>query len=296
MNKNISLNKQGDYICGRFTAMASPCELLFDTHNIDAVRPLFELALQETQRIEDKYSRYRAGNLMHAINNCAGKPVSIDHETYKLLEFANICYELSSGKFDVTSGILRRVWVFDGSANVPRKDDVEKLLPFISWQKVKFDHKQVLLPTGFEIDFGGIGKEYAVNRVAQLLNAKMPEVSILVNFGGDIQVTRPRLTQSFWQIGIENPTSNKAKAIVNIAHGGLATSGDANKFLCKNGSRYSHILDPTTGFPVAQAPRSITVASEQCIHAGLMATLSSLQGKDAEHFLNEQSLLHWCYR
>jgi thiamine biosynthesis lipoprotein len=291
-----TLSLQGDYICGRFFAMASPCDILFDCTDLAKVKPFFLQAVAETKRIEAKYSRYKNDNLLYKINNSLGKPVAIDDETVQLLNFANTCYEVSQGKFDISSGILRKAWKFDGSDNLPTKQQVKALMPYIGWHRVSYNDTSILLPEGFELDLGGIGKEYAVNKAAQLLQAALPQLSVLVNFGGDIQVTRERKQSPYWQIGIENPTSEQGTAVVNIAKGGLATSGDANRYLLKDGKRYSHILDPSTGYPIEHAARSVTVASEHCIQAGLLATLALLQGEHAETFLQEQGLSYWCYR
>jgi thiamine biosynthesis lipoprotein len=296
MSVPFSLHLNGDHSCGRFSAMASPCEILFDCTDKSRVTPLLKLAYEETQRIERKFSRYVKNNLLYKINNAGNSPVSIDEETFGLLTFANTCYDISEAKFDITSGILRKAWLFNGSGNLPSPQQVEDLKPFIGWDRVLFDKHQIIMPTGFELDFGGIGKEYAVNKVATLLQSLMPQVSILVNFGGDIQVTKAREKLPYWQVGIDNPLANETTAIVNIANGGLATSGDANKYLLKDNVRYSHILDPTTGYPVLGAPRSVTVASQHCVQAGLLATLALLKGKGAESFLKDQEVIHWCYR
>lgn len=296
MTLPFSLHLKSDHVCGRFFAMASPCEILFDTTQISQVEPMLALAFDETKRIEQKYSRYVLNNLMYKINNSHAKPISIDPETYQLLTFANTCYEISDAKFDITSGILRKAWTFDGSSNLPSPTLVNKLKAFVNWKQVSFNQKALTMPVGFELDFGGIGKEYAVNKVATLLSEHLPNMSILVNFGGDIQVTKPRTKLPYWQVGIDNPLADSSSAVVNIANGGLATSGDANKYLLKDGIRYSHILDPSTGYPVVDAPRSITVASQHCVQAGLLATLALLKGKGAESFLKEQGLTYWCYR
>jgi len=292
----FAVYQKDDHICGRFSAMASPCEILFDTSDKNSVYDLMALAYAETKRIEQKFSRYINGNCVGLINASKGKAVTIDEETFQLFNFANTCYEISDGMFDITSGILRKVWRFDGSDNVPSRAQVNALLPYIGWHNVVLDEKSVCLPAGFEIDFGGIGKEYAVNKVTQLLALTLPNTSILVNFGGDIQVSQARKNKAFWQIGIENPSGDEHSAIVNIAQGGLATSGDANRYLLKDTKRYSHILNPKTGYPVEDAPRSITVASQQCVQAGLLATLALLKGKQAERFLKQQDVLFWCYR
>lgn len=297
MTKPFDIQLHSDHISGHFSAMASPCEVLIDCLDEKLAMQLTQLAHQEASRIEHKYSRYRTDNLIYQINNGDGRAIDIDAETFKLLEFANTCYQLSDGMFDITSGILRKAWKFDGSANVPTPEQVEALTDSLGWEKVEFNQQHITMPAGFEVDFGGIGKEYAVDCVAKSCLQHAPEISVLVNFGGDIQVTRPRHKQPFWQVGIEDPSQKTGQmVVVNIANGGLATSGDAKRFLLKDGKRYSHILNPKTGFPVEQAPRSVTVATDHCIQSGLLATMALLQGSQAENFLQQQKVTHWCFR
>jgi thiamine biosynthesis lipoprotein len=292
----LTLCAKENFYCAEFSAMASPCEVLIETHDKSLAMHLASMAQQEALRIERKYSRYRTDNLMYAINHQAS-PVVIDEETHRLLEFADTCYQLSQGLFDITSGVLRKAWKFDGSDNIPSQAVITPLLKFVGWKKVKFSSEMIHLPPGFELDFGGIGKEYAVDRVATKLQQTAKETSVLVNFGGDIQVTCPRQNNAPWFVGIENPlTDNQGQSIVKIFSGGLATSGDARRFLQKDNQRYSHILDPTTGYPVIKPPRSVTVASANCTQAGLLATLTLLQGEGAETFIKQQGVTHWIYR
>ncbi|MBC3767517.1 FAD:protein FMN transferase [Neptunicella marina] len=277
--------------------MASPCELLIDTDDMLVAQQLVALAYQETKRIEQKFSRYLPDNIVHQINSAEGNPVAIDDETFKLLSFADTCYQISQGMFDITSGVLRKAWRFDGSDKLPDDSLVQDLMPFIGWQKIHFDQHQLRMPKGYELDFGGIGKEYAVDKVAQVCLQAQPTISILINFGGDIQITRARDGQQPWVIGIENPLNqDKAVKTLSLYHGGMATSGDSRRYLLKNGERYSHILNPHTGYPVKNAPRSVTVIAEHCIQAGLLATLALLQGEQAEAFLKQQQVQHWCMR
>ena len=294
---NFNIEQKSDHFIGRFSAMASPCELLIETQNPKQAQHLTAIAYKETKRIEQKFSRYLPNNLISKINNSQGKPVAIDDETFRLLEFANSCFLLSDGMFDITSGVLRKAWKFDGSANLPVASTVNKLLPFIGWQKVKYDQATVLLAKNMELDFGGIGKEYAVDCVAKICAGSAPKVSVVVNFGGDIQVTHPRINHQHWLIGIENPEDDMVShKILKIVSGGLATSGDARRYLLKNGKRYSHILNPKTGYPIESAASSVTVAAPHCIQAGLLATLALLNGANAEAFLEQQQVKYWCYK
>ncbi|MEP7705960.1 FAD:protein FMN transferase [Paraglaciecola sp. 25GB23A] len=277
--------------------MASPCELLIDTQDEKLAKQLTSIAQAEVIRIEKKFSRYRTDNLLHQINHSQGQSVIIDDETYRLLQFANTCFELSDGMFDLSSGVLRKAWNFNGSDQLPSPELVSSLLPRVGWQRLRFTSNELIMPADMELDFGGIGKEYAVDCVAKLCNQLAPKLSVVVNFGGDIQVTCPRKKDQSWHIGIESLQGEDLTAqLLHIKAGGLATSGDARRFLLKNGKRYSHILNPNTGYPVEDAPRSVTVAASHCIQAGLLATLALLQGPEAEQFLQNQNVQFWCYR
>ena len=291
-----SIEQKSDHIIGRFAAMASPCELLIETQDPLQANHLTSLAYNESKRIEHKFSRYLPNNPMANINRSAGKPVAIDDEIFRLLEFANSCNQLSEGMFDITSGVLRKAWKFDGSDNLPTPKVVKTLMSHIGWNKVKYDQTSITLAEGMELDFGGIGKEYAVDCVAKLCAESAQKTSVVVNFGGDIQVTRARYNYQPWHIGIENPEDVEATKILKIVSGGLATSGDARRYLLKEGKRYSHILNPETGYPIENAARSVTVAAPHCIQAGLLATLALLKGAKAESFLEDQGVKFWCYR
>jgi len=282
-----------------FNAMASPCEVLVDCVSKSQALKLGKIAAQEAWRIEDKYSRYQQQSVCGQLNFKAGKTCNIDQETYLLLKFADDCYQMSDGLFDITSGVLRKAWRFDSSDNIPSQQQINALLPFIGWQKTSLTEHSFLMKKGMEIDFGGLGKEYAVDRALQLIN-EQTDAPVLINFGGDLAVNKARLVkdaQQAWQVGIDHPSFSQDKSvIVEMTAGAVATSGDANRFLLKNGKRYSHILNVKTGWPVENPPSAITVAAPQCIQAGFLATLALLQGKNAEQFLTEQEIKFWAIR
>jgi len=280
---------------GRFQAMGSPCEVLTDSGNKAMVEAVTTGVAAEAWRIEDKFSRYLEGNIIHRINSANGRPVEVDSETAGLINFAVTLFEISDGRFDITSGVLRTVWTFDGSANVPPQDAIDSVMAHVGWQQATWQDSQLTLAPGMEIDLGGIGKEYAVDRCTNIAKG-IGTIAAMVNFGGDLSVTGPPANRDAWKIGIEGPTPDSAERLVDLRHGALATSGDARRFLIRDGVRYSHILDPTTGWPVADAPSSITVAADTCTQAGMLSTLAMLNGADAEDFLSNQSILYWCRR
>jgi thiamine biosynthesis lipoprotein len=278
---------------GSFRAMASPCEVLVDTPDAEAASRAAQVAADEAWRIEQKFSRYRDDNIVRAINRADGAAVEVDEETARLLDHATRCHELSGGAFDITSGVLRRVWKFDGSDRLPEVAAVAEVLKLVGWGKVEWKAPRLRLKPGMEIDFGGIGKEYAVDRAAELAAVACDGAPLLVNFGGDLFANSSRRDAQPWRVGVESLAPDSKAPRVGLNRGGIATSGDAHRFLSKDGVRYGHILDPRTGWPVKDAPRSVTVLQANCSQAGLLSTLAILQGKDAEQFLKDQGVEHW---
>ncbi len=295
--RKISVERGDGYWRGQFFAMASPCEVLCETDAAEEARRLTELAAVEAWRVEDKFSRYQQGNIVDRINEAAGAAIEVDTETSQLIDFSVTLYEISAGRFDITSGVLRHVWRFDGSSNIPSAASIEKLMRHVGWDRVTWEAPILRMGSGMQIDFGGIGKEYAVDRAATLVR-KASGASCLLNFGGDLVAIRRPRRQETWKVGVEaaDASNSNAERLLNLAVGGLATSGDARRYLVKNGIRYSHILDPTTGWPVPDAPRSITVAADTCTQAGMLSTLAMLEGAQAEAFLDAQQVRYWCNR
>lgn len=292
----FTVSKRDNHWLISFSAMASPCEILVKLNKVSEVNHLASLALTETRRIEQKFSRYCDDNIIHRLNHSNGTAVEVDEETGRLLTYAAHCFELSDGRFDVTSGVLRKAWKFNGEAVTPNQKLIESLLTKIGWQKVDWGGRAIILQPGMEIDLGGIGKEYAVDRVAQLLFEELG-VSMLVNFGGDIRGRARKDDDQPWVIGLEDPSKeNRALGEVRLSEGSIATSGDAKRFCLVDGNRLGHILDPTTGWPVAGAPRSVTVVADTCTSAGLLSTLAMLRGAEAESFLEAQEITHYCVR
>jgi FAD:protein FMN transferase len=294
MNRNFQLEKSERGFVGRFEAMASPCEVLIDSADEGLAQRIGETVAKEAWRIETKFSRYRDDNIVHQINSAEGAPVTVDGETAQLIDFAAHAFQVSDGLFDLTSGVLRRVWKFDGGSRIPSREQVAEILPIVGWSHVQWSSPELVLQAGMEIDFGGIGKEYAVDRAAALVR-EFADVPILVNFGGDLYANAPPSYQDYWVVGVEN-IGGLQSARIQLQRGGLATSGDARRFLLRDGLRYPHVLNPQSGWPVMDAPHSVTVAAATCVEAGLLATLAMLQGEDAEAFLAAQDVLHWIQR
>lgn len=291
MTTNAVLEKTAHGWRGQFKAMASPCEVLMRELPAAQARQIVDAVAAEAWRVEQKFSRYRDDNIVYAINHAGGNWCELDDETERLLDYAHSCWQLSDGMFDITSGVLRRAWKFDGSDRIPSQSQIRPLLDQLGWSQVQRKVGAVQMPAAMELDFGGIGKEYAVDRALQLAR-QLTDTPLLVNFGGDIAAWCGDAEP--WQVGLEGLGDGKLAGSFALANGALATSGDSRRYLLHNGERYSHVLDPHTGWPVADAPHSVTVFAAQCTLAGMLATLALLRGADAEKFLLQQGVQYWC--
>lgn len=281
-------------IRGAFRAMASPWEV----HVAGAVRAELQAVTAavaaEVRRIERKYSRYRDDSVVAQIVGSRGQPLKVDEETARLLDYAQTLWRESEGRFDITTGVLRRAWTFDGSDRVPSAEQIAALMPLVGWDKLEWDRVTLRLRDGMQIDFGGIGKEYAVDR-ALAQAGTLTTRPVLINGGGDLAANAPPQPDQPWRVGIDPGTQARAPSL-KLFRGAVATSGDAHRFLLRDGIRYSHVLDPRTGWPVQAAPHSVTVLADTCSEAGSHSTVAMLHGAQAERYLREQDVLHWVLR
>ena len=227
--------------------MGSEC--ILNLHDADTA--LAKAAEDEIFRIERRYSRYRADSILADINRASamGGSIEVDEETASLLDYAFACHRKSRGLFDITTGALRRVWNFPGS-KVPEAAAIERLLAVVGLEKVIWSRPLLSFPlAGVELDFGGICKEYAADRAAAICS-EGGVASGFVNLGGDISVIGPRPDGTPWPIKIRDPrATDKSHAVIHLSKGGLATSGDYERCITFGGKRYSHILNPRTGWP-----------------------------------------------
>lgn len=278
----------------RFRAMGSPCEIRLDgppVRDRAASAALFAAAVAEVERLEARYSRYRESSLLSQINRVAarGGELEVDEETAGLLDYAEACHRESEGRFDVTSGILRRAWRFE-AGHLPDPAAIEALLDRVGWEKLVWRRPRLAFPTaGLELDFGGIVKEYAADRVAGLLQAAGAPHA-LVNLGGDVRVAGPRADGRAWRIGIRHPRRRGALlGHVALGEGALSTSGDYERCIEIGGRRYGHVLDPKTGWPV-RFMASASVVATLCVLAGSASTIAMLRGEQGPGWLAELGL------
>jgi thiamine biosynthesis lipoprotein len=271
--------------------MASENEIQLDA-DAQRARRAADAAIADVRRIEAKYSRYLDDSLTTRINRAAGgAPVDIDAETAALITYADRCYAQSGGLFDITSGVLRRAWDFRRQPPVlPDEAALAAARARIGWADVEWNERTIRLPRpGMEIDFGGIGKEYAADRMATIL-FDHGIAHGLANLGGDVRAIGTQANGAPWRVGIKHPRQDgKTIASVELADGAVATSGDYERFFELDGRRYCHILDPHSGMPVRYL-QSVSVVAPLCIVAGSCSTIAMLMQAEGEAFLKQQGL------
>lgn len=269
-----------------FKAMACDCEIQLYAKDSVRGRTAIDAAIAEVRRIEVSYSRYLPDSVVSRINRMSGlDAVAVDEETAGLLGHADACHEISHGLFDITSGVLRRAWDFRGGL-VPSEVALAAILPLVGWDKVEWDGSHIRLARlGMEIDFGGIGKEYAVDRAAASLHAYDIHNAI-VNLGGDVRALGPHADGTPWDVHISHPREpGSILTTLSLDCGALATSGDYQRYFIHEGRHYCHILNPLTGMPVTTW-QSATIISALSIDSGSIATIAMLLEAKALEFLD----------
>lgn len=276
-----------------FKAMGSFCEIqLFDESRIHAKNIVNQLA-GEVTRLERKYSRFREDSFLTEINSSAGNKLglAIDEETQSLINHALNCFEQSDGLFDITAGALNKIWDFK-KAVIPSQSQIDAAQSHVGLNKISCKDCHIHLPQDMQIDFGGIVKEYAADSAARLGRSLGVEHG-LVNLGGDFSVIGPQPGNKPWRVGISSPISESGiMAKIDLDDGGLASSGDYERFFMHEGQRYSHILNPMTGWPSAGL-RAVSVAANLCSVAGSVATIAMLKNEvEAKAWLKDSGLAY----
>ena len=280
----------------QFKAMGGPCELRLYAPDRVRADQYAAAARAEILRLEQRYSRYRDDSLTSLVNRSAGdsRGVEIDAESAALLDYAHTAWEQSEGLFDISSGVLRRVWDFK-SRRVPTQREIDGILPLIGWQRLRWERPRLVLPlAGMELDFGGYVKEYAADRAAQACREAGARHGF-VELAGDIALVGAHPDGAPWHIGVRDPRApERAVASIPLAAGAIASSGDYERYFEIDGRRYSHLLNPKTGWPV-QGLAAVSVVAPQCLIAGTASTIAMLKGAvDGPRWLNDLGLRHLC--
>ena len=270
----------------RFPALGTTCDIQYAAPGGKAQRELFEqVAVSWVAAFEAKYSRFRPTSLISRINDAAGKAwVEVDDDMDRMLELCDTFFAMTSGVLDPTALPLIQLWNWKAHpAVIPSVAAIEAALRLVGWNKVQRRPGRIFLPeTGMALDFGGFGKEYAVDIVAQIaLDHGISNV--LVDFGHDLRALGAPPGRPAWHIGLEDPQRPglAAETIAVAGNVGLASSGDYLRSFNFAGRRYGHIIDPRNGRPVANGCQQATVISDTCLQAGVLSTAAFVLGVPA---------------
>ncbi len=264
-----------------FTAMSTACRVNFRTTNSALARALQDEVLEWVTAFEAKYSRFIPDSLISRINAASGEHwVEVDAETDAIF---NLCQEMiffTKGVFDPTSLPLIRLWNWKANpAVIPTEDTIAATREIVGWRKIQRRKGGIFLPhKGMCLDLGGIGKEYAVDRVLTMCMDR-GITNVLVDFGQDVRVHGQPADKPAWHIGLDDP-KNPGHCWTGVAvnNHAVATSGDYLRHFTIDGRRFGHIIDPRTGWPVDNKVMAVSVIAPSCSFAGIISTAAFILG------------------
>ncbi|MEZ0611585.1 FAD:protein FMN transferase [Fibrella sp. WM1] len=252
-----------------------------------------DAAIAEVSRIEALLTTFRPDSQTNQINAMAGiAPVVVDAEVFALIERSLKLSSLTQGAFDITyGGIDKRLWNFDTTMDaLPDPEQVRQSVQLIDYRKVRLDAAEqsvMLVESGMRIGFGGIGKGYAAER-ARYVMQQLGVQSGVVNASGDLTAWGTQPNGQPWTIGIADPNARQtAFSRLSISGYAVATSGDYEKYVLIGGKRYSHTIDPRTGYPVTGL-KSVTIIAPNAELADALATPIMVMGPQVGLHLIDQ--------
>jgi len=265
-----------------FQALGTRCEVQYAAADAARAAAFEHAAVTWVQRFEAKYSRFRPDSLVSRINTAAGRAwVEIDAEMEQMLDLCGSLHFLTGGVLDATALPLLRLWNYKAEQpRVPGDEEVAAARRLVGWSKVQRAPGKVILPEpGMALDFGGFGKEWAVDIVAQIAGEHGIKAA-LVDFGHDLRAVGLPPGRPAWHVGLEDPQRpGTPRGSIAISGGqGVASSGDYLRCFMVNGRRYGHIIDPRTGRPVANGCLQATVIAGSCLQAGVLSTTAFVLG------------------
>jgi thiamine biosynthesis lipoprotein len=256
--------------------LGSPFEVTAVAKDTTKANEYIDLAVAEVKRIENLISDWIPTTQISEINHNAGiKPVKVDTEVFELVERAIKISQITNGAFDISYASMDKIWKFDGSMKVmPTEEAIKNSVAKIGYKNIILnpkDHTIFLKLEGMKLGLGGIGQGYIADKVKDLLFSKGC-ISGIINVSGDINAWGKQPDGKPWTVGIVNPLNkNKIFATFPIEDSAVETSGSYEKYVNFNGIRYSHIIDPRTGYP-ASGIVSVSVFAKQTEIADAMAT------------------------
>jgi thiamine biosynthesis lipoprotein len=272
--------------------MGSRFDITVVAKDSNSGKAYIDKAIAEIKRIEKRISSWDPASETTEINRNAGiGPVKVSTELFELIQRSVGISKLTDGAFDITYASMDRIWKFDGSmTQMPSKEEIKASVAKVGFGNIVLDPVATtvfLKVKGMKIGFGAIGKGYAADRAKELLMAQGVAAGI-INAAGDMNTWGQQPSGQDWQVAITNPMDkNKVFALLPINNGAVVTSGNYEKYVQFNGKRYTHIIDPRTGYP-SSGIVSVTVFAPKAELADALATSVFVMGKEAGlHRINQ---------
>jgi len=284
---------RGDFDRLTFHAMGTQCQVLFRTPSFKVREQFRRAVVAWVTAFEANYSRFRPDSLVSRINAMAGRDwVETDGELDSILKLCDWFTWRTGGVFDASTLPFVRLWDYQSDhPMIPGGEQIRRALELVGWSKVQRRPGGIFLPhTGMGIDLGGIGKEYAVDRVFEQSRQWAIE-DIAVDFGRDLRVRGEPPEGGEWRVGLEHPLDpQRCSGGVAVRDRAVATSGGYLRSFTAGGKSYSHILDPRTGWPVDNGCQSVSVIAPTCTEAGVLSTTAFVLGREKGLPLLEQAI------
>lgn len=240
-------------------------------------------SIAEVKRIETLLTEFSTTSQTALLNVNAGiDPVQVDAEVYSLIERCKRISSLTQGAFDITAGVLKKLYNFKGETfTFPEDDVIAQKLQGVGADKIVLSspNKVYLTKPGMRISFAAVGKGYAADKVKSMLMHKGVHSGV-INASGDLTVWGTRADGAPWKVGIADP-SDRSKILlwIPVENASVATSGDYEQYFESDGRRYSHTIDPKTGRPVSGI-KSVTVISPSAELSDALATAVFVMGAE----------------
>lgn len=264
-----------------FRALGTACVIQFRLPDERAALAFAADALGWLGDFEAKFSRFRPDSIVSRVNEAAGREwVAVDAAMERMLDLAEGLHNLTGGILDASMLPLLRVWDWKTvHTRLPEAAEVARALALTGWRKVQRRPGAVFLPeAGMGLDFGGFGKEFAVDRLASLARERGIR-DALIDLGRDIYALGGNGVHPFWHVGIEDARRpGSCCAGLALSDRAVSASGDYARFFLHDGVRYGHILDPRTGWPVRHGLRGVHVIAQSCLEAGVYSTAIFVMG------------------
>lgn len=266
----------------KFPALGTDCQLIYRPPSRRQGMAYRDAAVAWVREFEQKYSRYREDSLISKINRAAGSEwVETDAELESMFALCDHYHWCTAGVFDPTTLPLMKLWDYKALQPVlPSEEAIRAAMEVVGWQRVQRRARAVFLPLkGMALDLGGIGKEYAVDRVVDQARA-FGISDLMVDFGRDVRCIGQSPQGGAWTVGLEHPIEReRCWGGVAVTNRAVTTSGDYLRSVEIDGVRYSHIVDPRTGRPIHNGCHSASVVAPTCTEAGVLSTAALILGR-----------------